>query len=62
MPPNQAASKEKGQMPKAAVLMTLSAIPFIMVLGNSMLIPVLPTAEKALNVNSFQVSLLITLF
>lgn len=62
MPPNQSAPKKKGRLPKAAVLITLSAIPFIMVLGNSMLIPVLPTAEKALNVNSFQVSLLITLF
>jgi MFS transporter, ACDE family, multidrug resistance protein len=62
MPPNQLASKEKNAAPDSAVLLTLSTIPFIMVIGNSMLIPVLPTAEEALNVNSFQVSLLITLF
>lgn len=62
MPPNQAASGQKGQKLQIAALVTLSSIPFIMVLGNSMLIPVLPTAEKALNINSFQVSLLITLF
>jgi MFS transporter, ACDE family, multidrug resistance protein len=48
--------------PSWAVLITLSSIPLIMVLGNSMLIPVLPTAEKVLDVNAFQVSLLITLF
>ncbi len=62
MPPSQTASGQKTQKLQIAALVTLSSIPFIMVLGNSMLIPVLPTAEKALNVNSFQVSLLITLF
>ena len=62
MPHHQMASKEKNAAADSAVLLTLSTIPFIMVIGNSMLIPVLPTAEKALNVNSFQVSLLITLF
>ncbi|MFC7440950.1 MFS transporter [Laceyella putida] len=48
--------------PSWSVLITLSSIPLIMVLGNSMLIPVLPTAGKVLKVNAFQVSLLITLF
>ena len=62
MPHHQMASKEKNAAADSAVLLTLSTIPFIMVIGNSMLIPVLPTAEEALNVNSFQVSLLITLF
>lgn len=48
--------------PKTSVLITLSSIPLIMVLGNSMLIPVLPQISSVLGVSSFQVSLLITLF
>ncbi|WP_246258782.1 MFS transporter [Kroppenstedtia pulmonis] len=44
------------------VLFTLSTIPLIMVLGNSMLIPILPTIQSELNISQFQVSLLITLF
>lgn len=44
------------------ILATLSAIPIIMVLGNSMIIPVLPTIGSKLQVSSFQTSLLITLF
>ena len=37
-------------------------VPFIMVLGNSMLIPVLPQIQKALHINLFKVGLLITFF
>ncbi|NLM36774.1 MAG: MFS transporter [Firmicutes bacterium] len=40
----------------------LTAVPFIMVLGNSMLIPVLPAIQKALDVSLLQVGLLITAF
>lgn len=40
----------------------LSGVPFIMVLGNSMLIPVLPEIRGALNLTPVKVSLLITLF
>ena len=40
----------------------LAGVPFIMVLGNSMLIPVLPDIRNALNLSTVQVSLLITLF
>lgn len=47
---------------KALTLICLSAVPFIMVLGNSMLIPVLPQMKEALNVSQFKVSLAITLF
>lgn len=43
-------------------LTVLSAVPFIMVLGNSMLIPVLPEMKSALNISQLQVSLAITLF
>jgi MFS transporter, ACDE family, multidrug resistance protein len=44
------------------IVLTLSAVPLIMVLGNSMLIPVLPQIEKILKLSAFQVSLLITVF
>lgn len=40
----------------------IASIPLVLVLGNSMLIPVLPDMEKALKVSSFQTSLIITLF
>lgn len=40
----------------------LAGVPLIMVLGNSMLIPVLPDIKNALKLTSVQVSLLITLF
>jgi ACDE family multidrug resistance protein len=44
------------------VLASLSAVPFIMVLGNSMLIPVLPQMQKTLGISQFQTSLVISLF
>jgi ACDE family multidrug resistance protein len=40
----------------------LCLVPFIMVLGNSMLIPVLPKIQKELHVGLVQVGLLITVF
>jgi ACDE family multidrug resistance protein len=40
----------------------LTTVPFIMVLGNSMLIPVLPAIRKAIDINLFQAGLLITFF
>lgn len=40
----------------------LCVVPLIMVLGNSMLIPVLPTIQKQLSVSSSKAGLLITLF
>ncbi|MDD3653413.1 MAG: MFS transporter [Desulfotomaculaceae bacterium] len=50
--------KEKFWLTVAA----LSGVPFIMVLGNSMLIPVLPDIRNALNLSAIDISLLITLF
>lgn len=47
---------------RTLVLAALSGVPFIMVLGNSMLIPVLPAIKGALHLTQFKVSLLITLF
>lgn len=40
----------------------LCLVPFIMVLGNSMLIPVLPKIQKELHIGLVQVGLLITVF
>ncbi|MBZ4687728.1 MAG: major facilitator transporter [Clostridiales bacterium] len=40
----------------------LSTVPFIMVLGNSMLIPLLPTMKAKMNITLFQVGLIITAF
>ncbi|MGI6493138.1 MAG: MFS transporter [Pelotomaculum sp.] len=43
-------------------VIALAGVPLIMVLGNSMLIPVLPDIKNALQLTSVQTSLLITLF
>ena len=40
----------------------LCLVPFIMVLGNSMLIPVLPKIKRAVEINQLQVGLMITAF
>ncbi len=40
----------------------LASVPFVMVLSNSMLIPVLPAIQKALHKSLLQVGLLITVF
>jgi ACDE family multidrug resistance protein len=50
-------------MPKKKfMILILSTVPFLMVLGNSMLIPEFPTIRTKLDINSFQVGLLITFF
>jgi ACDE family multidrug resistance protein len=43
-------------------LIALATIPFIMVLGNSMLIPILPQIKQELGISQMQVSLIITVF
>ena len=43
-------------------LIALSGVPLIMVLGNSMLIPVFPEMEKAMGITKMQTGLTITLF
>ncbi|WP_279615878.1 MFS transporter [Paenibacillus pectinilyticus] len=43
-------------------LISIASIPLIMTLGNSMLIPVLPAIRHQLQITSFQVSLLITVY
>lgn len=43
-------------------LAALASIPLIMTLGNSMLIPILPLISRKLHINSFKVSMLITVY
>ncbi|MGZ4032785.1 MAG: MFS transporter, partial [Tumebacillaceae bacterium] len=43
-------------------LFALATVPLIMVLGNSMLIPILPTMQDKIGISKFQASLVITLF
>lgn len=40
----------------------LCGVPFVMVLGNSMLIPVFPAMKRAMDITQFQVGLIITFF
>ncbi len=57
-----AKSGETNDKKHTKTLWTLCSVPFIMVLGNSMLIPVLPQIMEALNVSLFEAGLLITAF
>jgi ACDE family multidrug resistance protein len=50
------------QLKELKTIAILCTVPFIMVLGNSMLIPVLPTIQKQLSISSSQAGLLITMF
>jgi ACDE family multidrug resistance protein len=43
-------------------LISIASIPLIMTLGNSMLIPILPSIRNKLGITSFQVSLIITVY
>lgn len=47
---------------KGMVIFAIGAIPLIMTLGNSMLIPILPAMKSALDLSQMQVSLTITVF
>ncbi|WP_035487369.1 MFS transporter [Alicyclobacillus contaminans] len=48
--------------PNWLLIVLLSFIPLLMVLGNAVLIPGMPTMQSTMHVTKFQVSLLITLF
>ncbi|MEB3100230.1 MFS transporter [Ferviditalea candida] len=53
-----------GQSSKGLIwqFLTIASVPIVLVLGNSMLVPVLPDMKKELNLTQFQTSLVITLF
>lgn len=52
----------KNKQYSAAIIATISSVPFIMVLGNSMLIPVLPKMKSVMSLSQFQCGLIITAF
>lgn len=54
--------KEKKTMQKRWTIVSLSSIPMVMTLGNSMLIPVLPAMEKELSITPFQTSMILTVY
>ncbi|MDP4169693.1 MAG: MFS transporter [Bacillota bacterium] len=58
---NHANEGSKASSQKWAIL-SLSSIPLVMTLGNSMLIPVLPSMEKKLSISAFQTSMIITVY
>lgn len=58
---HKTAKKQNVKVSKMAIF-SLSSIPLVMTLGNSMLIPVLPSIEQKLNISSFQVSMIITVY
>lgn len=44
------------------LILIIGLLPFVMVLGNSMLIPILPTMEEELNISAFEVGFLLSVF
>jgi MFS transporter, ACDE family, multidrug resistance protein len=58
-----AGNKKSNEVSKQKwAIISLSSIPLVMTLGNSMLIPVLPSMEKELSISSFQTSMIITVY
>lgn len=57
-------AKEKRTAGKGKVweYIALATVPLVLVLGNSMIVPILPTLVRELKITSFQSSLVITLF
>jgi ACDE family multidrug resistance protein len=56
-------SKKSSEVSKQKwAILSISSIPLVMTLGNSMLIPVLPSMEKKLSITSFQTSMIITVY
>lgn len=57
----QQASKQESQS-KWVEYIALATVPLVLVLGNSMLVPILPDVKRQLSLSSLQTSLIITLF
>ncbi len=59
----KAGNKKSNEVSKQKwAILSISSIPLVMTLGNSMLIPVLPSIEKKLSITSFQTSMIITVY
>ncbi len=50
------------QKPNGLTILAISSIPMILVLGNSMLIPILPKMKTELDVSQFEISMIISVF
>ncbi|MEV3673256.1 MFS transporter [Paenibacillus larvae] len=59
---SQKSGQDQGSKGKLLEFMAIATIPLVLVLGNSMLVPILPELESTLGVSRFQSSLVITLF
>lgn len=53
---------DAGRRPLWVEYTALASVPLVLVLGNSMIVPILPDLERQLDVTTFQSSLVITLF
>lgn len=53
---------KKERKSKVWEYIALSTVPLVLVLGNSMLVPILPTLKRELGISQFQTSLVISLF
>lgn len=54
--------KKKARKGSLREFAAIASIPLVLVLGNSMLVPILPDMQRELHISSFQSSLTITLF
>lgn len=58
----QTSAKNKVKNSRFLEFSALASIPIVLVLGNSMLVPILPDLQAALGISRFQSTLIITLF
>ena len=58
----ESSKKKSGVSKQKWAILSISSIPLVMTLGNSMLIPVLPILEREMNISAFQSSLIITIY
>lgn len=58
----KAGQKSGGSKGKVSEFIALASVPLVLVLGNSMLVPILPDLQDRLGISKFQSSLVITLF
>ncbi|UVI28054.1 MFS transporter [Paenibacillus spongiae] len=59
---DQSSKKKAGGGAKWREYIALASVPLVLVLGNSMLVPILPEMERRMGISGFQASMVITLF
>ncbi len=60
--PKSEEKPEKGRKGRVWEYVALATVPLVLVLGNSMLVPILPDMQREMGISQFQSSLVITLF